>query len=242
MALRFEHRGTEIDVNLVDRVWRTRSDAEETMTSTARTCWHLILSRAQGRFLAGLRGPETRASTAPVPPGTEFLGIRFAFGAVLRPHPAAAIVDGYVPFPVTESGRIVIGGESWEAPTFDNVEHFVRRLQDAALLVRSPLGNEGQVAAQPEANPTERTLQRRYRAVTGLSQTAVRQIDRANAAATMLRDGLDWRGVVETLGYFDQAHLGHALRRYVGRTARELRAGHLAPMSFLYKTHPGPGS
>lgn len=98
MALRFEHRDTEIDVSLVDRVWRTRSDAEETMTSAARTCWHLILSRAQGRLLASLRGPETRATTAPVPPGTEFLGVRFAFGAVLRPHPAATIVDGYVPF------------------------------------------------------------------------------------------------------------------------------------------------
>ncbi|MEW2143529.1 hypothetical protein AB0869_12015 [Micromonospora vinacea] len=50
MALRFEHRDTESDVNLVDRVWRTRSDAEETMTSAARSCWHLILSRAQGRL------------------------------------------------------------------------------------------------------------------------------------------------------------------------------------------------
>ncbi|MFC6016958.1 helix-turn-helix domain-containing protein [Plantactinospora solaniradicis] len=242
MALRFEHRDTEIDVSLVDRVWRTRSDAEETMTSAARTCWHLILSRAQGRLLASLRGPETRATTAPVPPGTEFLGVRFAFGAVLRPHPAASIVDGYVPFPVTESGKIVIGGEGWEAPTFENVEHFVRRLQDAGLLVRSHLGDEEQVAEHPEASPTERTLQRRYRAIIGLSRTAVRQIDRANAAATMLRDGLDWRAVVETLGYFDQAHLAHALRRYVGCTARDLQAGHFAAMSYLYKTHPGPGS
>ncbi|KKK06393.1 AraC family transcriptional regulator [Micromonospora sp. HK10] len=242
MALRFEHRDTEIDVSLVDRVWRTRSDTEETMTSAARTCWHLIFARARGRLLAGLRGPETRATTAPVPPGTEFLGVRFAFGAVLRPHRAASVVDGYVPFPVTESGRIIIGGTGWEAPTFENVEQFVRRLQDAGLLVRSRLGDEEPVAEHPEAGPTERTRQRRYRALTGLSRTTVGQIDRANAAATLLRDGRDWRTVVDTLGYFDQAHLGHALRRYVGHTARELRAGHVASMSFLYKTHPGPGS
>lgn len=241
MALRFEHRDTEVDVSLVDRVWRTRSDVEETMTSAARTSWHLILSRAQGRLLAGLRGPETRVTTAPVPPGTEFLGVRFAFGAVLRPHPAASIVDGYVPFPVTESGRLVIGGEDWEAPTFENVEHLVRRLQDAGLLVRARLGDEKQVAGRPGA-PTERTLQRRYRTIIGLSRNAVRQIDRANAAATMLRDGRDWRTVVETLGYFDQAHLAHALRRYVGSTAGELRVGDVPAMSFLYKTHPGPGS
>lgn len=243
MALRFEHRGTEIDVSIVDRVWRTSSGADDTMTSAARTCSHLILSRTQGCLLASLRGPETRATSAPVPPYTEFLGVRFTLGTVLRPHPAASIIDGSVPFPVTDSGRVVIGGEDREAPTYENVECFIRRLLDAGLLVRSRLGDEEDVAGHPEAAPTLRTLQRRYCAITGLSQTAVTQIDRANAAATMLRDGHDWRAVVEALGYFDQAHLAHALRRYVGRTARELReGGDHAAMSFLYKTHPGPGS
>lgn len=90
MALRFEHRDTEIDVSLVDRVWRTRSDAEETMTSAARTCWHLILSRAQGRLLASLRGPETRATTAPVrrAPSSSGSGSHSArfFGRILQPR------------------------------------------------------------------------------------------------------------------------------------------------------------
>lgn len=232
--MRFEHREADVGAGIVDRVWRTRSDAADTMTSAARTCCHLIISRTRGRVAGGLRGPETMASTSPIPPDTEFLGVRFALGMVLRPHPAASIIDGYVPFPVTDSGRIVVGGEDWETPTYENVEHFVRRLRDAGLLVPSRLGDGERV--------TERTLQRRFRAITGLSQTAVRQIDRANAAATMLRDGLDWRAVADALGYFDQAHLAHALRRYVGRTASELQAGDQATMSFLYKTHARPGS
>jgi len=231
--VRFEHRDPGIGTRVADRVWRTRSDAPDTMTSAARTCCHLIVTRTRGRLLAGLRGPETRATTAPVPPETEFLGVRLALGTVLRPHPASSIVDGYLPFPVTGSGRIVIGGQAWEAPTYENVEHFVRRLRDAGLLARSSWEDQKQ---------SPRTLQRRCRAVTGLSPTAVARIDRANAAATMLRDGGDWRTVVETLGYFDQAHLAHALRRYVGRTAGELRAGVGSGLSFLYKTHPGPGS
>ena len=242
MGLRFEHRDTEADASVVDRVWRTRSDAEETMTSAARTCCQLILTRMRGRLLAGLRGPETRATTAPVPPDAEFLGVRFTLGAVLRPHPAASVVDGYVSFPVTDSGRVVIGGQDWEAPTYENVEQFVRRLRDAGLLVRSRLGEAEQFARHHEGHPSKRTVQRRYRVTTGLSQTAVTQIDRANAAATMLRGGLDWRTVVEALRYFDQAHLAHALRRYVGRTARGLQTGDDATMSFLYKIGPWPGS
>jgi len=235
-GLRFEHRDTEADARVVDRVWRTCSDTSDTMTSAARTSCQLILTRARGRLLVSVRGPETTATTAPVPPDAEFLGIRFALGAALKPHPAASLVDGYATLAVTESGRIVLGGEDWEAPTYENAEQFVRRLQGAGLLVRSSLRDAG----HPTNDRSQRTLQRRYRAATGLSQTAVTQIDRANAAATMLRDGFDWHAVVATLGYFDQAHLAHALRRYLGHTSRGLRAG--TSMSFLYKTGAEPGS
>jgi AraC-like DNA-binding protein len=235
--LRFEHRQTEADARVVDRVWRTSSDAEEAMTSVARTCCQLIVTRMPGRLLVSLRGPETRATIAPVPPDAKFLGIRLTLGAVLRPHPATSIVDGYVPFPVTDSGRVVIGGEDWEAPTYENAEQFIRRLRDAGLLVPSRLARE-----EPDRHRSTRTLQRQHRAATGLSQIAVTQIDRANAAATMLRDGLDWHTVVEALGYFDQAHLAHALRRYVGHTAWGLRGRDNPTMSFLYKTDPQPGS
>ncbi|MGW5557962.1 helix-turn-helix domain-containing protein [Micromonospora sp. NPDC003944] len=240
--MRFEHRDTETDASIVDRVWRTSSDAEDTMTSAARTCCQLILTRRQGRLLVSLRGPETRATTATVPSDAEFLGIRLTLGTVLRPYPASSIVDGYVPLPVTDSGRVVVGSEDWEAPTYENVEQFVRRLSDAGLLARSALRVDEQPAGHPEGHPSRRTLQRRYRAVTGLSHTAVTQIDRVNTAATMLREGLGWPAVVEALGYFDQAHLAHALRRYVGRTARGLQGGDDAAMSFLYKICPRPGS
>jgi hypothetical protein len=236
--LRFEHRDAETGASIVDRVWRTWSDTSGTMTSAARTSCQLILTRTRGHLFASVRGPETTATTAPVPPNAEFLGIRFALGAVLRPHPAASIVDGYATLPVTESNRIVVGGEDWEAPTYENAEHFLRRLQGAGLLASSHLPGAG----HPVGNRSQRTLQRRYRAISGLSQTAVTQIDRVNAAATMLREGLDWRAVVAGLGYFDQAHLAHALRRYVGYTALELRAGDDAAVSFLYKTGREPGS
>jgi hypothetical protein len=54
--MRFEHRDTETDASIVDRVWRTRSDAGDTMTSAARTCCQLILTRMPGRLLVSLRG------------------------------------------------------------------------------------------------------------------------------------------------------------------------------------------
>jgi AraC-like DNA-binding protein len=84
---------------------------------------------------------------------------------------------------------------------------------------------------------SERTLQRRFVAATGLTRGAIRQIDRARRAAVLLQEGAPAHEVVHRLGYFDQPHLARSLTRYVGRTATQLGARRPAePLSLLYKT------
>jgi hypothetical protein len=56
-----------------------------------------------------------------------------------------------------------------------------------------------------------------------MTQGAVRQIERARGASALLAAGIPVSDVVSKLGYFDEPHLARALRRYVGRTARQLR-------------------
>jgi len=90
-------------------------------------------------------------------------------------------------------------------------------------VVRDPLVAEVRRGDTPAVS--ERTVERRFRAATGLTRGAVRQIERARAAATLLATGLPVADVVSRLEYFDAPHLAHALHRYVGRTARQLREG-----------------
>lgn len=70
-----------------------------------------------------------------------------------------------------------------------------------------------------------RTVERRFRAATGLTRGAIRQIERARTAAALLAAGDPAAEVVTGLGYFDEPHLARALRCYVGRTAGQLRDG-----------------
>ena len=73
--------------------------------------------------------------------------------------------------------------------------------------------------------------------MTGLTQGAIRQIERARAAAVLLQDGCPALDVVNRLGFYDQPHLARSLVRFIGRTATDLACPEpVVPVSLLYKT------
>ena len=79
-----------------------------------------------------------------------------------------------------------------------------------------------------------RSIQRRFRAVCGITHTTLRQIERARQAATLLTQGAPIGEAQHEAGFYDQAHLTRSMTRYVGATpatiVREDRQ-----LSFLYK-------
>ena len=99
----------------------------------------------------------------------------------------------------------------------------VERLVSSGTIVRDPLVAKVRRGDRPDASP--RTIERRFRSTTGLTRGAVRQIERARDAARHLAAGSSSAQVVAQLGYFDEPHLARSLRRYIGRTAVQLRDG-----------------
>lgn len=193
------------------------------MTSVAGVRWGLVFWEQAGRAYAGITGPETRAGTAPVPEGAIFTGIEFAVGTSLRAVPAPALVDGGVGLPGTTRRTFRLDGARWETPGPDDAEALVERLVRAGIVGRDPLVADVLRGHRPAVS--ERTVERRFRAATGLTQGAVRQIERARTAAELLAGGGPAADVIAKLGYFDEPHLARALRSYVGRTAGQLRDG-----------------
>ncbi|MEV4416803.1 helix-turn-helix domain-containing protein [Catellatospora sp. NPDC049609] len=221
MVLRFQTRGS--DSTWVGTVWTCTSEQVTQMTSVAAVSWGLVFWQHEGRAYATVSGPETRAGTAPVPEGASFVGVEFAVGTSLRSLPAAALVDGGVELPDTTRRTFRLDGARWETPGPDDVEALVDRLVRAGAVVRDPLVAEVLRGRRPDVSP--RTLERRFQAATGLTQGTVRQVERAREAATLLAAGVPIAEVVCGLEYFDAPHLARALRRYVGRTARQLQDG-----------------
>jgi hypothetical protein len=219
VELRFGTRGS--DSPWVGTVWTCTSDRVSTMTSVAAVTWGLVFWQHEGRPYASVSGPETATGTAPVPEGASFVGIEFAVGTSLRALPTATLVDGGADLPGATRRTFVLDGVRWETPGPDDAEALVGRLVRAGVVVRDPLVAE--VRRGHRLRVSERTLERRFRTATGLTRGAVRQIERARTASTLLATGTPVADVVSGLEYFDEPHLARALRRYVGRTAGQLR-------------------
>ena len=233
MGLEIESRPSESPY--IERVWRSRSSEVSQMTSIAAAHWDLVFWQHRGQVRVAVQGPESKASPAPVPEDATFLGIIFSLGTSLSHLPVSRLVDGSAELPGATRRSFWLDGSAWRLPDYDNAEGFVRRLVRQDVLVRDPVVVAALGGAP--ADVSERTVQRRFLAATGLPRGAIRQIGRARQAAVLIREDLPVDQVVHQLGYFDQPHLARSLTRYIGRTVTQLRAGNPSePLSLLYKT------
>jgi AraC-like DNA-binding protein len=68
-------------------------------------------------------------------------------------------------------------------------------------------------------------VRHRFLRATGLPQSRISQIERAQRAASLLQMGRPISDAVHEVGYFDQPHLTRSLRRWVGRTPTQIAPG-----------------
>jgi AraC-like DNA-binding protein len=154
------------------------------------------------------------------------------------PHlPASRLVDEDINLPDASSKSFWLNGSAWEFPTYDNADTFLDRLVHHDLLVRDPVVEtalHGQLK-----DLSVRTARRHFLRTTGLTQRAIRQIERARYATVLLREGRSIVDVVYEAGYYDQPQLTRALNYYIGQTpAQIIQKNGTEQLSLLYKTEP----
>jgi hypothetical protein len=166
--------------------------------------------------------------------------IRFRLG-VFMPHlPLKHFVDVEEVLPAASSQRFWLNGSAWQFPDYENVEPFVARLVAEEVLVCDPLvgavlqetphtgtGHTGSMLTGSMLTGSihtvsPRTVRHRFLKATGLAHNHVRQIERAQRAAMLLRQGVPILDTVYDLGYFDQPHLTRSLKQWVGYTPAQL--------------------
>jgi hypothetical protein len=214
----FEQRATRSP--MVEQVWQTRSGADDRFISAAVSHWEMVVTRLADTNEVVVRGPETRATAAAIPPDATFFGIQFSLGTFMPRLPPGRLVDGSLTLSPATKRSVWLDGVRVEIPEPDDVDAFVARLVDAGALVRDPVVA---AAADGSAQPlSPRSIQRRVARATGLRLGQIRQIRRAQAAVQLLSGGMDALDVAHRAGYADQPHLTRSLRRFAGQTPGEI--------------------
>ena len=194
------------DSPFVERIWRCHSEGAHPFLSIAASRCELVVSKLQGKVTVTVRGPETRAtSLGDCPGGGEWLGILFKVGTFLPHLPTGMLVDAEVNLPVVSRNSFWLSGSVWQLPDYDNADTFVDWLVRLDLLARDPVVD---ATLQGQLQDRDcRTIQRRFRRSTGLTQSMIRQIERARYATRLLQQGVSILDTVLEARYFDQPHL-----------------------------------
>jgi AraC-like DNA-binding protein len=226
------------DSPFVERIWCTHSEDAHPFLSIAVNRFDLVVSKLQGKITMTVRGPETRATfVGDSPVEGEWVGILLKPGVFLPHLPTRLLVDNAVNLENASNTTFWLGGSAWQFPTYENADTFVDRLVHEGLLARDPII---EAALQGHLNDlTPRSVQYRFLQSTGITQSAVRQIERARFATFLLQQGVSILDTIAQAGYYDQPHLTRSLKHFIGQTPAQL-LHHSRPeqLSFLYKTTP----
>lgn len=208
------------DSPFVEAIYRTRSLGGGSFTSIATTQWEMVVTKQRGKVTISLRGPETKASPAPIPEDAEFLGIIFKHGTFMPRLPGNKLVDVEIHLPETVKNSFQLFGDTWEFPDFENVEPFVDRLLRKDLLTHDQVVED--VLRGKTQDLSLRSIQRRFQHVTGLTYKSIQQTERAQRALTLLQSGVPIPETAYQTGYFDQSHLTRSVKRLLGQTPAQI--------------------
>ncbi len=208
------------DSPFVETIYQARSVGGGSFMSTAASQWEMVFTKQQEKITLSLRGPETKASPAPIPEDADFLGIIFKHGTFMPRLPGSELVDEEIHLPETLKNSFQLFGDTWEFPDFENVDTFVNRLIRKDLVTRDQV--IGDVMQGKTRDLSLRSIQRRFLHVTGLTYKSIQKIERARQALSLLQSGVPIPETAYQMGYFDQPHLTRSLKLLLGQTPAQI--------------------
>lgn len=210
------------DSPFVETVMHGRSEGHGTVIRPAESNWHMVFTKFRSQNYTYVVGPLQTTGIVPFSEGAEIIWVRFKLGTFMPHFPFKEYVNLETLLPRAGGNNFWLHGSAWEFPTVENIETFLNRLARWDIIVADPvIHNSLQDRPQDIA---DRTIRHRFLRATGLTRNQILQIQRAQRAAELLRQGLPILETVYETGYFDQPHLTRSLRQWVGHTPAQLVA------------------
>ncbi len=225
MSIVFEERLS--DSPYVETVTRGRMTSDRPAIRPAESCWHMVLVRQHGKVHLVVVGPWTTAGVVSYTADAELLWIKFKLGTFMPHLPAGDVRDLETILPGAANQSFWLHGSAWQFPDYENADTFVNRLARADMLARDPVVTAVLQGQRPEM--AARTVRHRFLHTTGVTHSHIFQVERAQRAAALLRQGISIPDTMFELGYYDQPHLTRSLKQWVGHTPAQLIRMSTAP-------------
>lgn len=220
MSILVEERSS--DSPYIDSVMRGQTVSEGSPIRPAEPNWHMVIRRYQDKIHLLVVGPWSGSGTVSYSEGAELLWIKFKLGTFMPHLPAKDVLNLETTLPEAAGRSFWLKSSAWQFPNYDNVETFVNRLVREEVLVHDPVVQAALQDQLPHEVLAARTIRHRFLYATGLTQTHIRQVQRARQAAELLTQGVSILDTVYQLGYYDQPHLTRSLKQFIGYTPGQI--------------------
>lgn len=208
------------DSPFVETITYGRTIRDGSTIRPAESNWHLVFVKHSGQTQAIVVGALPKAGEVAWGEGAEILWVKFKLGAFMPHLPTRNFLNSQTMLPQASSQSFWLRGSAMQIPDFENVDTFLNRLVRDESLVYDPSIN---AALQDQSNDiSPRTLRHHFIRATGLTQSLIRQMQRAQRAEQLLKQGTSILDTIEEAGYFDQPHLTRALKQWIGHTPAEI--------------------
>jgi len=209
------------DSPYVESIMYGRTLSNGSALRPAECHWHMVFVRHPGGEQALVVGPLTSTGHVSWGEGAEILWIKFKLGTYIPHLPAETLLDKETALPEAACKSFWLKGAAWQFPNHENADTFVNKLVREDVLERDAV--VGTVLQDHPHDLSPRTVRHRFLRTTGMTQSHIRQIERAQRAAALLAQGYSILDTVYETGYFDQPHLVRSLKRWIGHTPTQLQ-------------------
>lgn len=209
----------------INCVWYALVEHDGTYTDPANEYWSLgFIKHTNGSVSVELYGPSLQPRTLDGHKGEEYWGIEFMAYVTLGATDKGEILNAHMPLRGT-GASFEIEGRRYPIPSYEELETFVQQLQADGII----LADERMYRALQgdDIGLSERSRQRRFKQITGLTKKQIEQLARARHAFYLLQSGNSPTQAALAAGYADQSHMTRSLKLLRGETPAQIMAAHL---------------
>lgn len=218
MSLTYEERPS--DSPFVEKVTHGYTISDGTVIRPSEINWHMVITKYHGQIRPVVVGPWTSSGVVSWLEGAEIIWIKFKLGIYMPHLPTKNFLNSETILPEASSHSFWLNGSAWQLPDYENADTFVSKLIRDDVLVHDPVVAAALKNQLPET--PSRTVRHRFLHSTGITQSHIRQFERARQAEALLQQGKSILDTVYEAGYYDQPHLTRSLKHFIGYTPAQI--------------------